>query len=616
MTDDIRSGKLVRKLMIAFVLFALVAITLSAAFIYTSVRSTYLGTQANRLAQLADYAGASASSNGYDAGNDLSVWLEMDDIIDRDISYEEFVASQQQAIDDYNALVIQYNEAEAAGDTATTAALLPQMEEAGALTERMGIASYYYALLNMMSRLKAAYEISDFVMIAPEDDRETVVCVAAGIAGEESSGEGDVPFLGDTLERSEADYPALWRAYDEQKAANELELSPDGSRYLMYVPVSSVLADTWLVVVSIPSAALDSAVMAQMVPTLSVTVAVYIVCLAALLVLFRSQLVRPLIALSGLVSGYAHTHEASCADEIRSHAWPRDEVGILADRTAAMIDETDAHTQRLAALTAERERVRSELAVATRIQASALPEVTPAFTGEGGFALSASMEPAKEVGGDFYDFFMVDSSHVAVVVADVSDKGVPAALFMMRAKAIIKQLLMEGLAPAEAMARANDDLCHDNEQGMFVTAWIGVLDTQDGTLSYACGGHNPPLVRAHDGTVTWLRDRSGLMLGSFEGVGYRAFSRTLELGDMLVLYTDGVTEAMDESGTCMGEPALEQIVAQAADSPDDLMASVLAGVHAYAGSAPQADDITMLCLQRTSAPQDAANDTDEDGSDR
>ena len=205
---------------------------------------------------------------------------------------------------------------------------------------------------------------------------------------------------------------------------------------------------------------------------------------------------------------------------------------------------------------------------------------------------------------------------MAVVVADVSDKGVPAALFMMRAKAIIKQLLMEGLAPAEAMARANDDLCHDNEQGMFVTAWIGVLDTQDGTLSYACGGHNPPLVRAHDGAVTWLRDRSGLMLGSFEGVGYRAFSRTLELGDMLVLYTDGVTEAMDESGTCMGEPALEQIVAQAADSPDDLMASVLAGVHAYAGSAPQADDITMLCLQRTSAPQDAANDTDEDGSDR
>ena len=168
MTDDIRSGKLVRKLMIAFVLFALVAITLSAAFIYTSVRSTYLGTQANRLAQLADYAGASASANGYDAGNDLPVWLEMDDIIDRDISYEEFVASQQQAIDDYNALVIQYNEAEAAGDTATTAALLPQMEEAGALTERMGIASYYYALLNMMSRLKAAYEISDFVMIAPE----------------------------------------------------------------------------------------------------------------------------------------------------------------------------------------------------------------------------------------------------------------------------------------------------------------------------------------------------------------------------------------------------------------------------------------------------------------
>nr|WP_239458218.1 PP2C family protein-serine/threonine phosphatase [Collinsella tanakaei] len=201
---------------------------------------------------------------------------------------------------------------------------------------------------------------------------------------------------------------------------------------------------------------------------------------------------------------------------------------------------------------------------------------------------------------------MVDDTHVAVLVADVSDKGVPAALFMMRSKAIIKQLVMEGRAPAEALARANDDLCHDNEQGMFVTVWLGVLDTTNGTLSYACAGHNPPVVRSADGSIVWLRDRSGLMLGAFGGVSYRAFTRTLEMGETLVLYTDGVTEAMDESGTCLGEPALEELVAQATGEPSEMMAHVFAGVHAYAGNAPQADDITVLCLRRTAAPATSA----------
>lgn len=603
---DIRSGRLVRKLMVAFALFAIIAATLSAVFIHTSVRSTYLDTQAQRLAQLADYAGASASSNGYDAGNDLPSWLDMGDIINRDTSYEDFLAEQQLAYDTYNDLIARYNEAELAGDTPTTDALLPQVSAAEENYARVSVASYYYSLFNMLSRLKSAYEVSDFMIIAPEDDRQTAMCIAAGIAGEESPVAGDVAFLGDDIEYPESSYPGLWRAYDTGKTPAELELSPDGSRYLMYVPVSSVFTDTWLCIVSIPSDELDSAVMDQMVPTLGVTVAVYVICLAALLVLFRSQLVRPLSALSGMVSTYAQTHEADTAGSIRERTWPRDEIGILADRTAEMIDETDAYTKSLSALTAERERVRSELAVATRIQASALPEVAPPFTGERGFTLAASMEPAKEVGGDFFDFFMVDDTHVAVLVADVSDKGVPAALFMMRSKAIIKQLVMEGRAPAEALARANDDLCHDNEQGMFVTVWLGVLDATDGALSYACAGHNPPVVRSADGSIGWLRDRSGLMLGAFGGVAYRAFTRTLEMGETLVLYTDGVTEAMDESGACLGESALEELVAQAAGEPGEMMAHVFAGVHAYAGNAPQADDITVLCLRRTAAPATSA----------
>lgn len=600
---DARTGKLVRKLMAAFALFALVAITLSAAFIYTSVRSTYLGTQAERLAQLADYAGVSASQNGYDAAADLPSWLSMDDIIRRDVSFGEFNVEQQEAISEYNGLVEDYNAAEEAGDAAESAALLPRIEELQEYNDRLSVASYYYALANMLDRLKETYRLSDFMIVAPNDDRATALCVAAGAAEGESVEEGDVPFLGDTLTFTEDGYPRLWAAFDDWEASAELELAPDGTRYLMYVPASSVAAGRWLVVASIPSADLDGAVVSQMVPTLGVTAAVFIVCLAALLALFRNRLVRPLSALSGLVTDYARTHGAELADAIRERPWPRDEVGILADRTAAMIDEADAHAKNLASLTAERERVRSELAVAARIQASALPAVSAPFTGERGFALAASMEPAKEVGGDFYDFFMVDGAHVAVLVADVSDKGVPAALFMMRAKAIVKQLAMEGLSPAEVMARANDDLCQDNEQGMFVTAWLGVLDARTGELAYACAGHNPPLVRTRAGGVAWLRDRSGLMLGAFPGVRYRPFARELEPGEALVLYTDGVTEAMDEAGRCLGEPAVERLVAQAPGSPAELVAHVVAGVRAHAGAVPQADDITVLCLERADVPE-------------
>ncbi|MBM6688675.1 serine/threonine-protein phosphatase [Collinsella tanakaei] len=596
--SDARSGRLTRRIIAAFAIFALIAVTLSAIFIHTSVRTTYLDTQANRLAQLADYAGASASQNGYDAGEDYDSWVEMGDIINRETDYEEFIARLDEVLATYNGLFEQYDQMRASQGEEAAAGLYAQASAALDEYNRYLVAQYFYSLQDMLSRMKEAYQLSDFAFIMPNDDGQTVTCVAAGASGDESVEAGDQPFLGDVLERPRDQYPGLWQAFESGKALASLDISPDGSTYYMYVPISSVHAKSWLCVASIPAGDLNEAVMAQMVPTLAITVAVYVVCLAALLVLFRSTLVNPLLGLTRLMTEYALTHDVATATAIRSEAWPRDEVGILADRTAEMIDETEAHVESIAGLERERERVRSELEVASRIQASALPEVVPPFTGGRGFALAASMSPAKEVGGDFFDFFMVDDAHLAVVIADVSDKGVPAALFMMRAKAILKQLLMEGLEPAEAMSRANADLCHDNEQGMFVTVWLCVLDLGTRELAFACGGHNPPAYLAANGGVCWIRDRSGMVLGAFDGLPYRQFSRTMAPGDMLVLYTDGVTEAMDEQGTCFGEERLERLLADCGrEQPCELVDEVLAGVHAFAGAAPQADDITVLALR-------------------
>lgn len=606
--DDARSGRLTRRIVAAFAVFALIAVTLSAVFIYTSVRSTYLDTQANRLAQLCDYAGSSASQNGYDAGADYDSWVEMGDIVNRDTDYETFIAEQDAVLDNYNTLYEEYDSVLASQGEAAAADLYNKANEALDEYNRYLVASYYYSLQDMLSRMKEAYQLSDFAFIMPDEDGRTVTCVAAGTSGDESTAAGDQPFLGDVLDRPRDRYPGLWDAFDGQRALDHLDLSPDGSLYYMYLPISSVQAKSWLCVASIPASDLDDAVMAQMVPTLAITVAVYVVCLAALLVVFRSTLVRPLLELARLMSEYAVTHDVASADTIRARSWPRDEVGILADRTAEMIDETEVHVENIASLERERERVRSELEVAARIQASALPEVVPPFTGGNGFSLAASMNPAKEVGGDFFDFFMVDDAHLAAVIADVSDKGVPAALFMMRAKAILKQLLMEGLAPAEAMRRANVDLCHDNEQGMFVTVWLCVLDVRTGELAYACGGHNPPLYLDADGGIEWIRERSGMVLGAFDTMRYRQFDRTMAPGDTLVLYTDGVTEAMDGSGECLGEERLVGMLrGRAGMEPTAVVDAVFDGVRAFAAGAAQADDITVLAV-RLEAPRPRPSD--------
>ena len=610
-SNDSRSGRLTRRIIIAFAVFALIAVTLSAAFIYTSVRTTYLDTQADRLAQLADYAGASASQNGYDAGEDYDSWIEMGDIVNRETDYETFIANQDEVLATYNALYEEYDRVLTTQGEAAAADLYTQANEALDEYNRYLVASYYYSLQDMLSRMKDAYQLSDFTFIMPNGDGQTVTCVAAGTSEGESLAAGDQPFLGDTLERPHDQYPGLWETFESGEALDHLDLSPDGTLYYMYMPISSVLAKSWLCVASIPASELNDAVMAQMVPTLAITVAVYVVCLAALLVVFRSTLVRPLLDLTRFMVEYAESHDVASASQIRDQKWPRDEVGILADRTAEMIDETEAHVENIATLERDRERVRSELEVASRIQASALPEVVPPFTGGNGFALAASMSPAKEVGGDFFDFFMVDETHLAVLIADVSDKGVPAALFMMRAKAILKQLLMEGLEPAEAMRRGNVDLCHDNEQGMFVTMWLCVLDLDTRELAYACGGHNPPLYLAADGGTDWVRDRSGMVLGAFDAMRYRQFSRTMAPGDTLVLYTDGVTEAMDVAGTCFGEDRLSELLdGRVGLEPASVVQVVLDGVHAFAEGAPQADDITVVALRL----EDAADDPD--GGDR
>ena len=237
-------------------------------------------------------------------------------------------------------------------------------------------------------------------------------------------------------------------------------------------------------------------------------------------------------------------------------------------------------------------RIDKELEYAKQIQLSALPAN---FPDDEDYGIFAQMIAAKEVGGDFYDFYALDESRVAFLVADVSGKGIPAAMFMMTAKTIIKDLAESGMPVNEIFTRANEKLCENNESGMFVTAWMGILDLKTGNLQFANAGHNPPLIKRADGSFEYLKCRAGFVLAGMEGVRYRTGELTLCPGDRLFLYTDGVPEATNADNKLYGEDRLLEFMNKNSTvEATALLPALKANIDEFVGDAPQFDDITML----------------------
>ena len=243
-------------------------------------------------------------------------------------------------------------------------------------------------------------------------------------------------------------------------------------------------------------------------------------------------------------------------------------------------------------------RIDRELEFARSIQHSAIPTVFPPYPGHSEFDIYATMDTAKEVGGDFYDFYFVGENRLGFLIADVSGKGIPAAMFMMTAKTIIKGYAESGKPVDEVFTTANEKLCESNDAGMFVTAWMGVLDTVTGKVEFANAGHNPPLVRHAGGGFEYLRSKPCFILAGMDGIKYRKNEFTLAPGDEIYLYTDGVTEATDSENNLYGEERLLALLNSMGDlSGEEICRAVKADIDAFVGDAPQFDDITMLYLK-------------------
>ena len=275
-----------------------------------------------------------------------------------------------------------------------------------------------------------------------------------------------------------------------------------------------------------------------------------------------------------------------------------DEVQALAQSFADLSHKTMAYMDRLVKVTTEKERIGAEMALASRIQSTMLPHTFPPFPDRREFDIFASMDPAKEVGGDFYDFFLIDDDHLCVVMADVSGKGVPAALFMMAAKIILKDVAMMGSSPADILQTTNETLCSNNEAKMFVTVWLGVLEISTGKLTASNGGHEYPALKRPDGAFEIYRDKHGFVLGGIMGAKYTEYEIQLEPGTKLFVYTDGVPEANAADGQMFGMQRMLDALNAAPDAaPEAILRGITASVDAFVKDAEQFDDLTMLCVE-------------------
>ena len=280
-----------------------------------------------------------------------------------------------------------------------------------------------------------------------------------------------------------------------------------------------------------------------------------------------------------------------------------DEIEVLAESFAKQSARMTLYIDQIKRVTAEKERISAELDMASKIQSSQLPSLFPPFPDRKEFTLYASMTPAKEVGGDFYDFFMIDNDHIAFVMADVSGKGVPAALLMMVSRVLIKSSMQNGKGPGETLASVNNQLCEGNDEDFFVTVWLAVLEISTGKGIAANAGHEHPVLRRADGSYELQVYKHSMPIATMKGIPFREHTFRMQPGDSFFVYTDGVVEATNANKELFGTERMLSALNKDPDAlPEQVLANVADGINSFVNEAEQFDDITMLCVRYLGTP--------------
>ena len=460
----------------------------------------------------------------------------------------------------------------------------------------------YSNLSSEFDRMKRAYAplyLYSFRII----DGQMFIFVTGTMENEKRASDGgDLFELGTLSFYQEGAYAVMDEIIRTGKPVHEMELSrgegADHSVIHAFEPVYANGSMRAIVGVSFKSQEMISHILRMLLSMLLITVAFFAVMLILVIRHIRKIVVKPLNVETKILEDYEKDKDSVAAsnrlDTIRSG----NEIERLAFSFSSMVKELDRYMDELQTITAEKERISAELDVATRIQADMLPNKFPAFPDRNEFDLYATMDPAKEVGGDFYDFFLIDDDHLALVMADVSGKGVPAALFMVIAKTLIKNRAQLGGSPAEVLSYANDMLCEQNEAELFVTVWMAVIEISTGKGIAANAGHEHPAIKRADGNWELVVYRHSPAVATIEGIKFKEHEFDIHSGDRLYVYTDGVAEATDSSNELYGTDRMLSALNREPDAdPKKLLENVKKDMDVFVGDAPQFDDITMMCVE-------------------
>ena len=457
---------------------------------------------------------------------------------------------------------------------------------------------YYETVRQELLMMKQTVGLKYFYVVVPQD-KDMYYIWDAGADGEEGVCE-----LGDTEEYYGGGDIVMKEAFSTDAEQHILVTNNKLYGYLAsaYVPIKDS-SGTPVALASVDmSMDVINAHIRQFVGTVTGVIFVVLILSSAFFHFYtRKVVMEPLNQLHTATSELVNS-QMDHLDQFTNQVQTGDELQELGERFEFMTRELDTYIHNLAKATAEKERIGAELDLATRIQANMLPNIFPAFPERADFDIYASMTPAKEVGGDFYDFFLIDDDHLGMVIADVSGKGVPAALFMMMSMILVNNTArMEGpnASPGAVLTKVNNTICANNSEEMFVTVWLGILTISTGRVVAANAGHEYPMLKKADGSFELFKDRHGLVVGAMEGIRFRDYEFTLEKGGALFVYTDGVAEATDAHDELFGTERTLAALNQNPDaSPKALLENVKGAVDRFVGEAPQFDDLTMLSVKR------------------
>ncbi|MBR6384779.1 MAG: PP2C family protein-serine/threonine phosphatase [Ruminococcus sp.] len=315
----------------------------------------------------------------------------------------------------------------------------------------------------------------------------------------------------------------------------------------------------------------------------------------ALVFFLYFAVLKPLLKIKESVAAYMDTKDSRSVTKIVKEMRSRNEIGVLAEDISELAIEIDRYTNENVKLAEEKQRVSTELDLASKIQTSML---STDFPQREEFEIFASMTPAKEVGGDFYDFFFIDESHLGLAIADVSGKGVPASLFMMISEILIREFAKTEISPKEVLEKLNSRISENNPNDMFVTVWFGIMDISTGHVTAANAGHEYPIIKKADGNFELFKDKHGLVVGAMEGIRYREYEFEIEKNGVLFLYTDGAPEATDEENKLFGTDRMIETLNRDPNLPPEMLVNTMKeSIDEFVGEAPQFDDLTMLCIK-------------------